>query len=836
MRDTIDFGIDLGTTNSAIAVVDNGEVKVIRSNRRIDYIPSAVMISGKGEVRVGDSALPYVYSDPANAAAEFKLKMGMANAGRAFANSGRRLTPTELSAEVLKTLRSFAARDYGQPPESAVITVPAAFALNQTNATNEAAKLAGFTVNCPLVQEPTAAAFAYGFADQSERAYWMVFDLGGGTFDAAIVTKRDGEMQVLNHAGDPYLGGKLIDWAIVERLVAPTVAAEYRLADFTRDNPRWETEFLRMKQAAEEAKIQLSQTHHTDVLVDFGRRSELEAFEYALTREQLEQIATPFYLQAINHCRNALAEGNLSPATIDRLLLVGSPTLAPGLRELLADPRDGLGIPLDHSQDPSTVVARGAALYASTVRLERPMAAPKAGEFAVELSYEPSVDTLQPTVGGRVSTASTVDWTTYSVSLRAPGRPHDFDSGRLPLRADGTFLTEVQVQPDTTTRVSIQLVDGTGRPQLLRPDSFSITHGGPMFGGPVLAQTLGIGRADDTFARMLEKNKPLPAETTQPFETTVALRRDMVDSVVRIPVFEGENNRAERNREIGMLEIKPTDVRIDLPVGTPIDVTLKVDTSRLVAVLAEIPSLGTFFEATLNLDQVEPPSPDELLRMLADTERRLTELHAQAERSGSPEALTPLAKLDEQNMLENTREQVRAARVDRAAAATADERIREIEAILDEVEQLIKLPALFKDLQDALSDCADEVRRDGRGEDQRELDNIKKRAGEAIANRDGTAATALLERTTELYFDVRRRSPTWDAEIFYALRRMRDQMSPSAQADTLLWEGEQAIAAGNYRVLPGINQRLRRLLPPGVTEPTPGSGRSGVGQQRSGGR
>jgi molecular chaperone DnaK len=835
VRDTIDFGIDLGTTNSAIAVVDNGEVKVIRSNLRIDYIPSAVMISSKGEVRVGDSALNYVYDDPDNAAAEFKLEMGLANASRMFANSGRTLSPPELSAEVLKTLRSFAARDYAEPPASAVITVPAAFALNQTNATNEAAKLAGFTVNCPLVQEPTAAAFAYGAEDQSERAYWMVFDLGGGTFDAAIVTKRDGEMQVLNHAGDPYLGGKLIDWAIVERLVAPAVAAEYGLTDFTRDNPRWRIEFLRMKQAAEEAKIQLSQTHHTDVLLEFGRKSELSAYEYALTRGQLDDIAMPFYLQAINHCRNALAEGNLDAGSIDRLLLVGSPTLAPGLRELLADPTAGLGIPLDHSQDPSTVVARGAALYASTVRLERPLAAPKAGEFTVELSYEPSVDTLQPTVGGRVATASTVDWTTYSVLLRAPGRPNDFDSGRLPLRPDGTFLTEVQVQPDTTTRVTIQLIDGAGRPQKLTPDTFSITHGGPMFAGAVLAHTLGIGRADDSFARMIEKNKALPAETTQEFQTTVALRRDMANSTVRIPVFEGDNKRAERNREIGMLEIKPTDVRIDLPVGTPIEVTLKVDTSRLVAVVAEITQLGTYFEATLNLDQVEPPSPDELLKKLASAEKRLAELRAQADRAGSPEALAPLAALEDRKLLEIAREQVRAARVDRAAAATADERIREIEAILDEVEELIKLPALFSDLQDALSDCTDEVRRDGRTEDQRELDAIKKRASDAISNRDGTAATALLERATELYFDVRRRSPMWDAEIFYALRRMRDQMQPVSQADTLLWEGEQAITAGNYRLLPGINQRLRRLLPPGVTEGTPGSGRSGV-NQRDGGR
>ncbi|WP_279580961.1 Hsp70 family protein [Fodinicola feengrottensis] len=451
MRDTIDFGIDLGTTNSAIAVVDGGTLQVVKNHDQMDFTPSAIYLRTSSAVQVGAGALEYVYRDPDNAASEFKLEMGQANAGRDFVRAGVRLSPPQMSAEVLKSLRASAATKYGEPPEAAVITVPAAFALNQTNATNEAARLAGFTIDCPLLQEPTAAAFAYGLEDESDRATWMVFDLGGGTFDAAIVRKRDGEFQVINHSGDPYLGGKLIDWAIVDRVLAPAVASRFGLPDFHRDNPKWRMLFALLKGRAENAKVQLSTTDTAWIEVELPVAGGREDFEYTLTRQELEKVAEPFYAQAIRLCRDALTEGGLGAADVDRLLLVGSPTMAPGLRKLLADPTEGLGITLDHSQDPSTVVARGAALFASRLRLQRPMVAPKADEFTVELAYEPVVTAARTIVGGRLHSSSTVDWTRFTVVLRGSGTT-SFDSGRLLLNAEGGFMTEVVVTPKETTR------------------------------------------------------------------------------------------------------------------------------------------------------------------------------------------------------------------------------------------------------------------------------------------------------------------------------------------------------------------------------------------------
>ncbi len=236
-RTTIDYGIDLGTTNSSIAVLAGTEVKVFRNNDGFEYTPSAVWIDKSNRIHVGLLAKRYLEEDPENSCCEFKLQMGT-NTAYKLAASGRQMLPEELSAEVLKSLKADVRRDTGEDIPTAVITVPAAFDLPQSAATKRAGELAGLA-DCPLLQEPVAAALAYGFQSESDRVFWLIYDFGGGTFDAAVVQVRDGVVQVVNHGGDNMLGGKLIDWAIVEQLFIPALTRGRRLGDFRRGNPRW---------------------------------------------------------------------------------------------------------------------------------------------------------------------------------------------------------------------------------------------------------------------------------------------------------------------------------------------------------------------------------------------------------------------------------------------------------------------------------------------------------------------------------------------------------------------------------------------------------------------
>ncbi|MFJ9031532.1 Hsp70 family protein [Streptomyces sp. NPDC102274] len=822
MRETIDFGIDLGTTNSAIAVAEDDGVRVIKNNDGWDYTPSAVWSPKEGVIHVGRRARERTEIDPDDAYAEFKLEMGVAGAHRRFGRAGISLSPEQLSAEVLKSLRQDVAHEYGYQPEAAVITVPASFALNQNNATGEAAALAGLGEHCPLVQEPTAAAIAYGVQDASDSAHWMVFDLGGGTFDAAVMSKRDGELQLIQHAGDPYLGGKLIDWALVDDLLAPAARRDLGLPDFTRNNPRWRKNFAKLKLEAENAKIALSRSAAMDISLDLDDgNGGTEPFEYTLTRGALDDLALPFYTRAIRLCRDALAESSLRPDHIDRLLLVGGATLSPGLRELLADPVEGPGILLDHSQDPTTVVARGAAVFARTVRLPRKPQKAAPGEFTVELNYSAqSVDTTDIPVSGRVNSGSTVDWSRFAVTLSNPeGRP-PFRGPRTELSPDGGFYTEVTIDADTKSRFTVELTDASGTRQKLDGDSFSITHVAVVPGDAVLTGTLGIGKADGTFDPMLRKGTALPAMVTKTYRTTIALRRSEPDAVIRIPLLEGERGRADRNTRVGLLEIRPRDVRIDLPAQSEVEVTFEIQASnREVLVTADIPLVNQQFEATINRSELLAPEHGELADRLHDLEQRVRGLQDQAEEVHSEQARAQLEDLSEQKTLPQLRKEVDAAAVDTGAAVTSDRRIRDLEAQLDDIEEAIEIPGLQRELWDLLSACEDTIGQVGGGpSDRRELQNLRDRASSLGDDASTADLRRLVKRAGELHIELLRRTDQWEYLVFNALVDLRDEMMSRAQADAAILEGRNAVAAGNRRALAGVNERLRRLLPPGVAD------------------
>lgn len=812
MRDTIDIGIDLGTTNSAIALAEGDTVTVIKNVEGHDTTPSAIWLPRAGQFRVGAKARLRAESDPRNTASEFKLEMGLSDAVRSFEKAGVQLTPPQLSAEVLKSLRGDASRFLNHEVlTAAVITVPAAFALNQSKATVEAATLAGFVPGSPLLQEPTAAAFAYGLQDTSDRAYWMVFDFGGGTFDAAVVNKRDGELRVLNHAGDSYLGGKLIDWALVERVLAPAAASELGLEGFQRDNPQHERSFARLKAAAEEAKIALSSIDSTSVLVELDTPGGSETFDFTLTRDALDRVAEPYYVRATNLCRQAIRDNGLSTDAIDKLLLVGGVTLSPGLRERLADPADGIGIELETRLDPSTVVARGAAVFASTIRHPAPLtAAPERGEFGVELSYEPAVTTLTTTVAGRLSAGRDLDWTGYSVVLANPeGRP-PFRTANIALNRVGAFATEVTVDELRTSRFVVELIDPAGAPQKLVPNTFSITHRKDTFGGARLTHSLGVQLADKTFSPLLRKGAGVPTTGQETFRTSNTLMRRDDEAMLRIPVVQGERRRANRNRPVGELTIKPVDLRMDLPVGTEVQVTFEVDASNLVTVVADVPLIGAQFEADIDLGSVRTPTADELTQQLAEAENRLEVLQRSAD---LPEVDEQLRRLEAEGTLATVREQVRAAATDAGAAATAEDRLRDFQADLDDIDDLVALPRRTREVLDLLAEAAELVQQAGAVRDEQELTALRDAAQHAIDERDLNGIDAVTERTEIFMARLYRRQPGWYEAVYWEVVRQPGMLPATAEADRLVREGREAISKRDDRTLEHVVQQLIRLLP-----------------------
>lgn len=302
MRPTIDYGIDLGTTNSAIAILRETSPEVIDNGQLLGskITPSAVWIDRKGQVSVGHEAYRRHWDDPDNAKIEFKLLMGQGQkAKQVFPASGRQMLPEELSAEVLKSLRADARLYMGEEITAAVIGVPAAFEVDQCAATRKAAELAGF-VSSPLLQEPVAAALAYGFDKVDENVFWMVYDFGGGTFDAAVIQVREGLIEVVNHAGDNYLGGQRIDWDIVNKKLIPKLTNQYALTDFRRGgDPKWTSAIAKLKMAAEQAKIEVSHKQQPRLIwfdppLGEDEKGQIVDFEYELTPSDVQEITSPY--------------------------------------------------------------------------------------------------------------------------------------------------------------------------------------------------------------------------------------------------------------------------------------------------------------------------------------------------------------------------------------------------------------------------------------------------------------------------------------------------------------------------------------------------------------
>lgn len=372
------YGIDLGTTNSAICKMENGEPTIKKADDLKDTMASCVSFTKKQVIKVGTSAYNDLRQDKSRATKkwtsgnenvflEFKRTMGL-DTKYSSSNMGRDYNSEELSAEVLKALKSFVSEDN---VNAAVITIPAKFKTDQIAATKRAATLAGIE-HCELLQEPIAAAMAYGLSVENKNGYWLVFDFGGGTFDAALLRVEDGVMQVFDTEGDNYLGGKNLDYAIVDEIIIPYLQENYTIDNILADNTKKQILRDAMKFYAEQAKNQLSFKDKCDItsqLDEFGTDDDDNDIELdmIITQDQLEGRRSTNFPKAVDICKDLLQRNNLSGSQLDSLILVGGPTHSPVVRQML---KEQITPNVDTSIDPMTAVAKGAAFFASTIDTE----------------------------------------------------------------------------------------------------------------------------------------------------------------------------------------------------------------------------------------------------------------------------------------------------------------------------------------------------------------------------------------------------------------------------------------------------------------------------------
>ena len=587
MSQTIDFGIDLGTTNSSIALCRRGEVRVFQSTDLMNVTPSVVYVSRTGRMLVGKKAYDTWVADPANTQAEFKRWMGYSDQ-LAFPASGKNMSAEALSAEVLKALRADAERQTQEQVTSAVITVPAAFGSLQCDATGRAAALAGLT-HAPLLQEPVAAAIAAGASANARDQRWLVFDLGGGTLDIAVVSTRHGRLAVLDHQGNNRLGGKDIDRVIADEFILKRLAEQYRLSD--DPTGRFKRAIVR---CAEQAKIALSTAEETVAEVfDVGDDADGQPIEAPITlrRADVEQAVGPIMEQCLDLVRRALAGARMTAAELDRVVLVGGPTQMPIVRAAL---KYELGDKLDASLDPMTVVSHGAALFAST--LDRPGAAaekPKPvvrGTVAVQLAYERASGTPQSPVAGAFDEASGV----HEVKVDAGGG--FWTSGWVPTAA-GQFAVDVMLNPSRpATRFTLSARTAGGQAVNIDPAEFTVASLLPMTAAPLphtIAVELSGADGQVRFDPIFKRHTPLPAEARRTYKADRTLRPSEVDAALPVKFWEVDvSDDPQEKWWAGCVKIGSGRVRRPILEGSDLELTVKIDASRKMSVELFVPMLN----------------------------------------------------------------------------------------------------------------------------------------------------------------------------------------------------------------------------------------------------
>jgi molecular chaperone DnaK len=817
----IGHGIDLGTTNSAIAVLSGVDTEVVKNNDDAQTTPSAVWVDRRDRLFVGRVARERAELDPDNTCLEFKLRMGTAGIAKRFAATGREMTPEELSAEVLKSLRGDVAQRYGVTIDAAAVTVPAAFDMGACAATRRAAALAGLTT-APLLQEPAAAALAYGF-QRDEDTRLLVYDLGGGTFDAAVVEVRDGEFSIVNHRGDTFLGGKLIDWRLVEDVLIPAATRQLGLDGLRRGDLRWAAAVGKLKLAAERAKIQLSRADSVDIAVELedlaGKRLE---FEHQLLRADVERLSEPYVARSVNLCRRALAEARLAPADIARVLLVGGPTLSPYLRERLTDPVEGLGIALDHSQDPLTVVARGAAIFAGTQRVADGAAPPPPAPhvFAVRLEYAPIGPDTEPFVAGRIEPPAGHDLRGHGVELvNAEARP-PWRSGRVHLGADGVFSLTAFAERGRANTVRLELTSPTGAPLRVEPDSFAYTVG-VVETSPPLTGSIGVGLDGEQMLWLFDRGMPLPARRRVRLRTTYPVRAGEQSGMIRIPVLEGEHRRADRNRRIGRLQVVADDVERDVPEGSEVEVVVEIDASRMVIASAYVPLLDREFTEVIDLGTEPVPPHAALLAQADDERRRLDAVRERQRERGSVAAGRLLDRIAAERVDAQVDELVAAAEADPDAATTGASRLVDLRAAVDAVEAALAWPDLVEEAESVMSGVAELAAQHGTAEERRSVRQHCDEARAAIEAEDDRLVEVHVQELRDLAYALLDRSDQMPVLIFDSLTARLAEMTDGPLARRLAEQGENAIARREIGRLRDVNRKLRALLPTPPPPPDP---------------
>lgn len=812
MSNTINFSIDLGTTNSAIASYNNGDIVVYKNPSTLKETISSV-VAFKGErIIVGDKAKEVLSKSPNNVFGTFKRKMG-ASDKYIVESAGKMISPLDLSSYVLKELKGFI--HTGEQPASMVITIPAAFDTIQSNATKKAGYAAGFQ-EVVLLQEPIAASLAYANKADVEisEGKWLVYDLGGGTFDVALVAVEDDEMKVVDHEGDNFLGGSDFDRSIILDFILPELE---KLGSFhaleeemTRSTGKYNRVYNQLLYIAEEAKISLTRADIAEIEFDIEDDTGKEIEVYLeLTKERFNEIVQPFIQRTIEMIQRILNRNQLANSDVQFILMVGGSTYVPIVKTMLSK---AFNIDINAAIDPTTAVVVGAAYYAGTkpksiaTSLQQEMQ--KAKKMDIKIAYE---RVCKESSGlAIVQIADTVNDLAYRIS-RADG---GYDSGLMPLKQQ--FTIQLPLLPNAFNNFEFQVLNGTGN--LIQKEEIGITQGKFSIDGQPLPNhiCIEVDSVDNntTFLEpIFRKNAILPLKKTIVKQVSKTIRKDSDEAVV-IKVLEGDiDTLPAANKTIGVVTISGADLDRDLVKGSDVELTFEITESRDLNVAVYLTLTDQDFENSFS------PSEINVNRKLLMEEMQVFKINIASK----------LKRYEQEEDFES-------AGIAQKLIADIEGFETKIEALHDEDTSDLKfqidnekrtigkrihnmfnqslLTKVTEEYYEMKSNASMHVVLDASAteHDQSELDKIVENDNDILKLGDVSLIKMKTDQLRNLIIKINNRTEVTDEDLEYYFHHYKGlSYQQEGKANALIKKGEAAIHAKDYPSLNGIINELHRL-------------------------
>jgi len=583
MEKMINYGIDLGTTNSAIAKFTKGEVQVF--NNPTDFgrntLPSVVGFK-KDKIFVGTQAKTYYEKDPKSVVGVFKRRMGTTESFKIKAINESK-TPIDLSAIVLKELKTFIPP--GDKIDAAVITIPASFDTTQSLATKEAGIQAGFK-QVILLQEPIAASLAYANMKKEKEmqdGQWLVYDFGGGTFDVALIKIKDGEMKVLDHEGDNFLGGADIDSLIVEKMIVPFLESKYSfenlLESLQSGSGKLNGKYYSLLHAAEQAKILLSAKSSAEIEVTgFEDDDDNEVdIEVIITRSEFNELIKEYVDKTVDMVKKILTRNSLKSNDLQFTLMVGGSTYIPYVRQRV---EELLQIPINCEIDPTTAVAVGAAYYASSKEKDS-SEEPKPvlnSPITIKASYQKTSKEKEELFSAKIT--GNKEGLFYRITREDGG----FDSGLKPLNE--RINEDLPLLENAYNFFALKIYDSQNNFVDTGFESIGINSGFGISGQP-LPEDISLEVDDEDhpgetkLLLVFQKNSILPLKRTITRQLNKTIIKGSSDEVITVNVLEGSHLALpQANKPIGTIIIKGTNITRDVYKGSDVEITIQMSESR----------------------------------------------------------------------------------------------------------------------------------------------------------------------------------------------------------------------------------------------------------------